>query len=33
MIDDLPSCDELIQSIMMQAHERLHALAAPVSAV
>ncbi|WP_078113608.1 nitronate monooxygenase family protein [Gordonia sp. IITR100] len=26
MIDDLPSCDELIQSIMTQAHERLKAL-------
>ena len=23
MIDDLPSCDELIQRIMVQAHERL----------
>lgn len=28
MIDDLPSCDELIQSIMTQAHERLEALSA-----
>ncbi|WP_161893923.1 NAD(P)H-dependent flavin oxidoreductase [Gordonia spumicola] len=28
MISDLPSCDELIQSIMSQAHERLDALAA-----
>lgn len=28
MIDDLPSCDELIQSIMTQAHERLKTLAA-----
>lgn len=26
MIDDLPSCDELIQSIMTQAHERLKVL-------
>ena len=26
MIDDLPSCDELIQSIMTQAHDRLAAL-------
>lgn len=26
MIDDLPSCDELIQRIMTQAHERLEAL-------
>ncbi len=26
MIDDLPSCDELIQSIMHQAHERLKTL-------
>ena len=28
MINDLPSCDELIQSIMTQAHERLTALSA-----
>ena len=28
MIDDLPSCDALIQSIMDQAHERLKALSA-----
>ncbi|MEP9395298.1 nitronate monooxygenase [Gordonia sp. VNK1] len=28
MIDDLPSCDQLIQSIMGQAHERLKALGA-----
>lgn len=28
MIDDLPSCDELIQSIMTQAHERLKVLGA-----
>ena len=27
MIEDLPSCDELIQSIMHQAHERLKVLA------
>nr|WP_221247069.1 nitronate monooxygenase [Gordonia humi] len=27
MIDDLPSCEELIQSIMVQAHDRLAALA------
>ena len=26
MIDDLPSCDELIQSIMTQAHARLATL-------
>ncbi|MDY6808629.1 MAG: nitronate monooxygenase [Actinomycetota bacterium] len=26
MIDDLPSCDELVQSIMTQAHDRLKAL-------
>jgi len=26
MIDDLPSCDELIQRVMTQAHERLAAL-------
>ena len=26
MIDDLPRCDELIQRIMTQAHERLDAL-------
>lgn len=28
MIDDLPTCDELIQSVMTQAHERLRSLAA-----
>lgn len=26
MIDDLPSCDELIQSIMTRTHERLKTL-------